>query len=179
MKWQTFLIALVVLFFISCKNETKSLDNDVQMDNGKIMGIKEQAEVKNFVDQYLNTINDTLLDGRITDNYIRYMNGIPIATNKTELNAKMTLYAIGFPNYSIDKTFTEVCGNRAFIQWEFTGTNTGEFAEVIATGKKVHITGFSQLHFNMEGELFQEDIYFNQLDFLQQLGYSLSPPNLN
>ncbi len=168
----------MILLLISCKNETKSLDNDQHKVDGITMGAKEQAVIKEFLNQYLNTINDTLLNERITENYTRYMNGIPIATNKTELNAKMHLYAIGFPNYTIDKTFTEVCGNRAFIQWVFTGTNTGEFAEVIATGKKVHITGFSQLQFNKKGELFQEDIFFNQLDFLQQLGYSLTPPNL-
>ncbi|MCM4169142.1 hypothetical protein KCTC52924_00091 [Arenibacter antarcticus] len=178
MEWQTIPITIMFLLFISCKNETKSLDIDLHKDNKWTMGVKEQTGVQTFVDNYLNTINDTLLNGKITKNYTRNMNGIPVATNKIELNAKMNLYAIGFPNYTIDKTYTEICGNRAFIQWEFSGTNTGLFAEVTATGKKVHITGFSQLYFNKEGELYQEDIFFNELDFLQQLGYSLSPPNL-
>lgn len=170
----------MLLFFITCKNEIKSLDNGLHSNSDMegALDTIEQNGIQNFVDNYMNILNDTLLNGRITGNYIRYMNGNPVATNKIELNAKMNLYRIGFPNYSIDKTYTEVCGNRAFIQWVFSGTNTGEFAEVTATGKKVRIKGFSQLHFNRKGELYQEDIFFNELEFLQQLGYSLALPNL-
>jgi predicted ester cyclase len=64
------------------------------------------------------------------------------------------------------------------VHWIFTGTHTGLFADVIATGKKVRINGFSHFYFNKDGQIYQEDIFYNELEFLQQLGYSLEAPRL-
>ena len=46
-------------------------------------------------------------------------------------------------------------------------------------GKKVKINGLSHLYFDDAGKLYREDVYFNELDLLQQLGYSLQPPAQN
>jgi len=70
-------------------------------------------------------------------------------------------------------TFNE---NQAYFYWVFTGTNTGVFGEIPATGKKVIVKGFTIVHFNNEGQIFHENVYYNELDLLQQLGYTLLPP---
>ena len=62
------------------------------------------------------------------------------------------------------------------MKWHSTGTNTGRFGELPATGKKVKIEGLSHLYFNEDGKMYQEDVFYNELNLLQQLGYSLNPP---
>ena len=66
--------------------------------------------------------------------------------------------------------------NRVFIKWTFTGTNTGVFGESPATGKKVKILGFSSVLLNTEGKIVKEDVFYNELDLLQQLGYTMKFP---
>ena len=48
----------------------------------------------------------------------------------------------------------------------------------VVTNKKVKINGFSHLYFNEEGRIYREDIFYNELEFLQQMGYSLKAPIL-
>jgi steroid delta-isomerase-like uncharacterized protein len=106
------------------------------------------------------------------------MNGIPVVTNKTELKARKNLYASGFPDHNITSSNSFVCENQGYVNWIFTGTHTGQFANVNPTGKKVKINGFSHFYFNEDGKIYQEDIFYNELEFLQQLGYSLEAPLL-
>ena len=90
----------------------------------------------------------------------------------------MNVYFTAFPDLEVSLEETEIKGNKAFLQWQSTGTNTGIFGEMAATGKKVKINGLSHLYFDDTGKLYREDVYYNELDLLQQLGYTLTPPNL-
>jgi len=64
--------------------------------------------------------------------------------------------------------------NTQFTHWEMTGTNTGEFAGSPATGKKVKITGLSRIHFNGDGKVDEENVFYNELDLMKQLGKTLN-----
>lgn len=129
-----------------------------------------------FLDDFLNKKDGSQLDSLVTDDYARYMNGIKVASNPGELNASMNVFFTGFPDFQITNPYRYLKDNRVFVHWVFTGTNTGEFAEVPATGKKVKVMGLSQLYFNEDGKMYREDVYYNELDLLQQLGYTLNPP---
>ena len=111
-------------------------------------------------------------------NFLRNLNGISVAKSPHEMGAHMKVYFTAFPDLQITLENKEIKGNKVFLHWSATGTNTGVFGEVAATGKKVRINGFSHLFFDEAGMLYREDVYFNELDLLQQLGYTLSPPNL-
>lgn len=84
----------------------------------------------------------------------------------------------GFPNAELQTHNTVVNKNQILAEWTFRGTNTGIFNQMLATGKKVDISGFVAVQFNNRGKILEEDIYYNELEFLQQLGYTLSPPIL-
>ncbi len=113
-----------------------------------------------------------------TSDFVRNLNGIGVAKSQQEMEAHMKVFFKAFPDLAVSMEETDVKGNKIFLLWRFTGTNTGIYGEMAATGKKVRINGLSQLYFNDAGKLYREDVYFNELALLQQLGYSLNPPNL-
>ncbi|MEG3658234.1 ester cyclase [Arenibacter palladensis] len=154
----------------------KELNETMEKSSSNVDTTKYSLETT--IIAYLNPKGEKEIDSLITEDYLQNMNGIPVVTNITELKAKINLYDTGFPDYAITLGNSRVCDNQGYVDWIFTGTNTGEFAEVMATGKKVKINGFSHLYFNAEGRIYREDIFYNELELLQQLGYSLENPNL-
>jgi len=166
-----FYVALL-LFVFSCNTPTKKNEESNNLTQEDIIKVK----IKTFVASYLNKKDETVLADILTQNYVRHINGVTVASNSEELKAAMNIFFIGFADLQITNESSYVKDNEAFVHFTFTGTNTGVFAEAAATGKKVKVTGLSHLYFNDEGKMYQEDIYYNELDFLQQLGYTLSPP---
>ena len=154
-------------------------------------GCQEQVQKKQLaMEHQLNRQLVTLIDScwnkkdvsaipeLITADFIRNMNGISVAKNQQEMEAHMKVFYKAFPDLQVSMAETDVKGNKIFLLWQATGTNTGIYGEMAATGKKFKINGLSQFYFDEAGKLYREDVYFNELDLLQQLGYSLNPPNL-
>jgi predicted ester cyclase len=65
--------------------------------------------------------------------------------------------------------------------WTFSGTNTGifhtPFGEIPPTGKKVTFSGVA-IDRVANGKVVEEWVYFNPLVMLQQLGFTLNPPQV-
>ncbi len=162
------LILLVVI--ISCKPENKSLElsmNDKLTNNLSLL-----------IDSCWNDQKVSKLNQLVGKNFIRILNGINVARNENEMAAHMNVYFTGFPDLKIQYSDAYIQGNNIFMNWECTGSNTGVFGEMPATGKKIKIQGLSHLYFTKEGKLYKEDVYYNELDLLQQLGYTLTSPVL-
>ncbi len=131
-----------------------------------------------LIDSCWNQKNLDLFEGLVSENFIRNLNGISVARNPNEMEAHMKVFFTAFPDLEISLEEAEVKGNKVFVMWESKGTNTGTFGEMAATGKKVRINGLSHLYFDDEGRIYREDVFYNELDLLQQLGYTLEPPNM-
>ncbi len=131
-----------------------------------------------FIDSCWNKQNLDTFQDLVTADFVRNLNGISVAKNQNEMEAHMQVFFTAFPDLEISLEESEIKDNKIFLLWQATGTNTGIYGEVAPTGKKVKINGLSHLYFDDVGKLFREDVYFNELDLLQQLGYSLAPPNL-
>ena len=130
-----------------------------------------------FLSKFLNEKDITALDRVLDKSYVRYMNGEKVATGAKELGEGMsTTFMKGFPDMKITNSERVYAGNKVFIHWGFKGTNTGEFNGIPPTGKKVVVSGLSEINFNSEGQLYLEKVYFNESDLLNQLGYTVSPP---
>ncbi|MCK0134649.1 ester cyclase [Arenibacter sp. S6351L] len=178
MKSPMMFLIFMVIGCVSCKNNKAQKGNEnLEMSSNNIM-VATKNNLETTINAYLNHKGEKEIDSLVTEDYLRNMNGIPVVTNKAELKARLKLYGNGFPDYNITLNNSIVCNNQGYVNWIFTGTNTGEFAEVMATGKKVRISGFSHFYFNEEGRIYQEDMFYNELEFLQQLGYSLEAPIL-
>ncbi len=154
----------------SCNNEQqiekKTIQETIQSNNN------------DFVEYCWNKKDMEKLKTISTEGLIRNLNGIKVASNQKEMEANMNVFFAGLPDLKVTLNDTYLKNNLVFTYWTFIGTNTGVFGETPATGKKVKVSGFSIVHYNNEGRMIQEDIYYNELEFLQELGYTLNPPNL-
>ena len=143
-----------------------------------VMESQLNRQLVTFIDSCWNNKDIRAIQDLTTSDFVRNMNGIRVARNQQEMEAHMKVFFKAFPDLKVSVEETDVKGNKVFLLWQSKGTNTGIYGEMAATGKKVKINGLSQLYFNEAGKLYREDVYFNELDLLQQLGYSLNPPNL-
>ena len=131
-----------------------------------------------YMDSCWNKGDISNLNGISSEEFIRNLNGITVVETQNEMRAHMRVFFKGFPDLAVKLDSTFVKNNTVFTHWTSTGTHTGMFGEIAATGKKVKINGLSQLYFDAEGRLIREDVVFNELGLLQQLGYTLNPPIL-
>lgn len=160
----------LVVIWISCEQKTKRQE--------MVMEDQLQRQLVTFIDTCWNDRNVEAFRELSTADFTRNLNGISVAKNQTEMEAHMNVFFTAFPDLEVSVEESDVKGQKVFILWQSTGTNTGVFGEVAPTGKKVKINGLSHLYFDDAGKLYREDVYYNELDLLQQLGYTLTPPNL-
>jgi steroid delta-isomerase-like uncharacterized protein len=70
-------------------------------------------------------------------------------------------------------------GNNVVTRWTATGTNTGPLhtpmGELPATNESIRIFGFS-LSRSENGKIVEEWVVYNVMDMMQQLGFTLAPP---
>jgi len=135
-----------------------------------------KTNLSTYIDSCWNGKNLGLLNEIVSEDFARNLNGIPIAKGTIELEAHINIYFKGFPNLEVVINELFIQENKIITTWTFTGTNTGEFTEFDATGKKTKVSGVSIIHYNNEGKMSREDTYYNELYLLQQLGYNLEPP---
>jgi steroid delta-isomerase-like uncharacterized protein len=76
-------------------------------------------------------------------------------------------------------TFDEmwVKGDKIVIFATFTGTNTGSFGDLHASGKKARLSGVYIFRI-VNGKIAEEWTYFNLLSYYEQVGFNLAPPAL-
>lgn len=155
----------------SCNGIAKQAEND---------RVQTEQKVKNNIDTYIAScwnLNDLdALAGITKTEFIRTLNGIKVAGSQNEMQAHINVFAKGFPDMEVSMESMYLSEDKVFIKWEFTGLNSGIFGECPPTQKDVKIGGLSQMTFDEQGILIQEDTYYNELSLLQQMGYQLFPP---
>ncbi|MDY7395096.1 ester cyclase [Aureibaculum sp. 2210JD6-5] len=158
---------IILLLLLSC---SQPLKKEAIFDTSKI-----EETISNYLEAQ-NSIGENKVDTLITESYIRNMNGIEMVSNINEHKASMDIFLTGFPDMTLTFPKRLIKDKHAYIEWTFSGTHTGTFGELTATGKKVNISGITHLYFNENDRIYREDVFYNELDLLQQLGYTLSPP---
>jgi steroid delta-isomerase-like uncharacterized protein len=146
-------------------------------------GLNETEEVnKETVISFINTIwnNKELskLEIYVADQFIRRVNNVEIAAGKKELSANVQVSFTGFPDLTLSIDEIVPYDDLVIMNWTILGTNTGVFGEFPPTGKKIKIGGISHIKFDNEGKIIYDDVFYNELSLLQQLGYTLMPPTL-
>ncbi len=172
MKSALYLMIILLLLTISCNRQQKSLDTIMANE------MRITSTFNTYMDSCWNKRSISGMEHITTETFVRNLNGITVATGQNEMQAHMAVYFTGFPDLEVQLDNTYVKDNVIFTHWTSKGTHTGLFGEIEPTGKKVDINGLSQLYFNAEGKLIKEDVVFNELELLQQLGYTLTPPIL-
>lgn len=136
-------------------------------------------EAKIILDKYMGTLN--LADLELVDEII---------APEFELHSPFFPEPLkGIENYkafvlNTSETFSDfkatieevvVKGDMVWGRFSMEGTNTGPVGPFPPTGKKFHITGLaiSQV---VDGKIVRDETFWNVLDFYQQLGFTLTPP---
>ena len=78
-------------------------------------------------------------------------------------------YLTGFSDISFTIKDVFGMGNKLVKHWNFKGTHTGNFFGIPATNKKVDIDGATLVRME-SGKIAEERDFFDNLEFMQQLG---------
>jgi steroid delta-isomerase-like uncharacterized protein len=168
------LVVLVLTLFLllqSCADQKDPLNPvDTEALNSK--------QLIAFLDTVWNNKDLSAVDSFFSNTFTRRVNSVNMATSKSELTANLQVYFTGFPDLRIEAEDMVAKGNQVYVTWTLTGTNTGVYGELQATGKKVRISGISRMDFDESGKIIHEDVVYNELSLLQQMGHTLNPPVL-
>ena len=134
-----------------------------------------EANIKMYTHVWDEIINkgklDLFNDSNFTKDVVMHTNPDIVGIGKArEYYAN---YLTGFSN--IKFTFKDVFGqgDKLVKHWNFTGTHTGVFFGIPATGKTVNIDGVTLVRM-ANGKIAEERDFMDNLDFMTQLG--LIPP---
>jgi len=138
------------------------------------MSVDEKAihSALNNITKAWNNNDKEMMAAGMTSNFMRTENGTTIAKNPKDYAGFMDVYHGAFPDFTviIDKTF--ISGNKVYMNWTCTGTNTGNFMENQPTNKTIKTHGFSVWTFDKDGKAIQEDAFYDNLVVFNQLGIS-------
>lgn len=109
---------------------------------------------------------DAFLDTNASRNAPSSLNGN--ANDLNEFKNVVVEFRTAFPDLNVSITEAYFLDNRSICKWNFTATNTGP-GDFPPTGKSVDITGVSIAKYR-DGRLVSEDVFFDSLEFLTQLG---------
>lgn len=165
---------LLLLLNLNCKKqESRESANGLTMNEARARDLQKNTEY------YLNawSKNDTVLHRQVTARkMIRNLNGKIVSVNQNGLLKSIEVWHRALPDFKMIEKEIITVGNRAFVNWAGTGTNTGMFGEHAPTGKKIHIEGFSVLTFDDSGLIVHEAVFYDLLGVMQEWGYTLLPP---
>jgi len=86
----------------------------------------------------------------------------------------MTNIRAGYPDGHVTLDESHYMKDMSIHLWTFTGTNTGS-GDTPPTGKAVENHGMALIHYR-DGKMAEEIVQFDRLGWMQQLGYTLTPP---
>ncbi len=148
-------ILLTTILFSSCANKDSRVEENIKM-------------YTHVWDEILNKGNLDMFDTHFASNYVNKtvtntVNGP--AAGKEYFGAFLTSFSN--INFEVEEVFGT--GDRVVKRWSFTGTHSGEFSGIPATGKTITVRGVSVTRI-VDGKIAEELDYMDDLGFLQQLG---------
>jgi len=120
-------------------------------------------------DEIINQGNIDLINETNFDKNITLVASPGNVVGIEDFKAYYNNYVTGFSNvtFTIVDAFGQ--GDRIAKHWTFKGTHTGEFFGIPATGREVNVSGVTLVKMK-DGKIAQEQDFFDNLEFMQQLG---------
>lgn len=164
--WSRYL-AFLFLLFMSCEDQDDMEEKESQ----------HSKAVLSYIETIWNKKELSHIDSFFISKFTRQVNNIETATDNAELAADINVLFTAFPDLNVTLAYIIPKDNIVFIHWNLTATNTGVYGDYPPTGNKIKISGTSRFDFDEYGKIISENVVYNELSLLQQLGYELSPPN--
>ncbi len=159
-----FALSVIILSFLftSCTSNQKS--KTTQTDS-------LAANIKMYTHTWDEIINNGKLDLFNDSNFTTdvVMHAHPDVIGIDSARAYYANYLTGFSNikFTIIDVFGQ--GDKLVKHWEFKGKHTGTFFGIPATGKNVDLEGVTLVKMR-GGKIAEEQDFFDNLSFMQQLG---------
>ncbi len=156
------IIIIVALPFVACTSnpETEITKTD-----------SVEANIKMYTHVWDEIINNGKLDLFNDSNFTRdvVMHTNPDIVGIDSARAYYANYLTGFSHitFTIKDVFGQ--GNKIVKHWNFSGTQTGDFFGIPATGKHVSIDGVTLVRMQ-NGKIAEERDFIDNLDLMMQLG---------
>ena len=132
-----------------------------------------EAPVEAFLDVW-HTGNTDAVDTIVDASFERRAPADGALSGPEELKGLVTRFHTAFPDMRVIADQVYYLEDTAILHWTFTGTNTGP-GDWEPTGKAVSVSGMTELRLS-GGKVVLEDVYFDALGWMEQLGFSLAPP---
>lgn len=162
-----FAVGLLLVTLTSCKNELS--EECVQLETANKQLVANLKMYETTWDEIINKgkidqINETNFDKNIT-----LVTSPENVVGIEDFKAYYNNYLTGFSNvtFTIVDAFGQ--GDKIVKHWNFKGTHTGEFFGIPATGKELNLDGVTLVKMK-DGKIAQEQDFFDNLAFMQQLG---------
>ena len=98
------------------------------------------------------------------------LNGLaPQPINVEGALAGYRAFFAGFPDLRFETLVTVADGEKVAVHFQITGTHTGEFQGIPATGRRMNVQGITILRFR-DGKVSERWNQLDQMGLLQQLG---------
>ena len=160
-----FLLFVCVITLSACKNGQNITPEKTAVDS-------VAANIKMYTHVWDEIINKRKLemfnDSNFTTDVVMHASPSDIV-GIDSAKAYYANYLTGFSGITF--TIKDVFGmeNKLVKHWNFKGTHTGVFFGIPATGKKVDLDGVTLVRMD-HGKIAEERDFFDNLEFMQQLG---------
>lgn len=150
-----------------CKNQVS--ENHLALESA---AAQVEANIKSYENVWDKAINDGQIELVNEDSFTSDATVVIPGENIVGIEnfrAYYNNYIVGFTEreFSIVKVFGQ--GDNLVKQWRFKGKHTGDFFGIPATDKSVDLSGVTIVEMR-DGKIASEQDFFDNLDFLKQLG---------
>jgi steroid delta-isomerase-like uncharacterized protein len=155
------LTAIFVLASMAAFSQNMSLEKKAALEKANIKFYNNIWEVA------INEGRASILDSVYSDNAV--LHTVPEIKGKANCAAYYKNYVTGFSNRQFIVKEVLASGNKLVKYWQFKGKHTGVFFGIPATNKDVDVIGCTIATIE-NGKVTEEQDFFDNLEFLQQLG---------
>jgi steroid delta-isomerase-like uncharacterized protein len=138
-----------------------------------------EEEMKALAERTLDVWNKgdiALIDELYTADVVRHECDMPEdVIGRDAFKTMLKDIRTAFPDLNLAMDELIIKGNNIVMRWTWKGTNTGPMAGQPPTGKKIQVPGASIVRI-VDGKVAEVWDYYNQAVLLQQLGFTLVPP---
>jgi len=112
----------------------------------------------------------------LSDDFVEHEETPGLAPTKDGVKAFFRMYLAAFPDLRMDPVDVLPSGDKVVARVKATGTNTGEFMGMPATGKSVDVQLIDIMRFGDDGLVHEHWGVFDAMAMMQQLGVTPAGP---
>ncbi|HWQ00996.1 MAG TPA: ester cyclase [Gaiellaceae bacterium] len=111
----------------------------------------------------------------LADDFVEHETTAGLAPTKDGVRQFFTMYIAAFPDLRMDPQDVIASGDKVVARVRCTGTNTGDFMGMPATGKSVDVEAVDIIRFGDDGFAYEHWGVFDAMGMMQQLGAIPAP----